>query len=207
MNKDLLIERIEKLCKQKGVNMTTAFTSSGVGKNFRSNLKTADPSEKNLSLLAKYFNVSVEYLLGEEDEEALIRRAIEVVIEWLTDNDYSVEEEENDTYSIGKDGQYIYLSHSDLARESLRIKAAAQEGFELAMLSWQQKQFPAAVHIERSNNHLFNAINESPNATLNISGAKGFSQQELELVDMFRGFSLEKQLKLLTYAFQLKENK
>lgn len=207
MNKDLLIERIDKLCKQKGVNMTTAFTSSGVGKNFRSNLKTADPSEKNLSLLAKYFNVSVEYLLGEEDEEALIHRAIEVVLEWLTDNDYSVEEEENDTYSIGKDGQYIYLSHSDLAQESLRIKAAAQEGFELAMLSWQQKQFPATVHIERSNNHLFNAINESPNATLNINGSEGFSQQELELVDMFRGFSLEKQLKLLTYAFQLKENK
>lgn len=207
MNKDLLIQRIEKLCKQKGVNMTTAFTSSGVGKNFRSNLKTSDPSDKNLSLLAKYFGVSVKYLLGEEDEEALVRRAVEVVLEWLTDNEYSIEEDDNNTYTIGKDGQYIYLSHADLARESLGIKAAAQEGFELAMLNWQQKQFPSVVHIERSNNHLFNAINESPNATLNINGKEGFSSQELELIDMFRNFSLEKQLKLLNYAFHLKENK
>ena len=187
--------------------MTTAFTSSGVGKNFRSNLKTADPSDKNLSLLAKYFGVSVKYLLGEEDEEALVRRAVEVVLEWLTDNEYSIEEDDNNTYTIGKDGQYIYLSRADLARESLGIKAAAQEGFELAMLNWQQKQFPSVVHIERSNNHLFNAINESPNATLNINGKEGFSSQELELIDMFRNFSLEKQLKLLNYAFQLKENK
>ena len=41
MNKDLLIERIAALCKEKGVNVTTAFEESGVGKNFRSNLKTS----------------------------------------------------------------------------------------------------------------------------------------------------------------------
>ena len=69
MNKDLLIERIAALCKEKGVNVTTAFEESGVGKNFRSNLKTSNPSDKNLYLLAKYFNVTVEYLIGEENEE------------------------------------------------------------------------------------------------------------------------------------------
>ena len=39
MNKELLMERITALCKEKGVNLTTAFEQSGVGKNFRSNLK------------------------------------------------------------------------------------------------------------------------------------------------------------------------
>ena len=40
MNKELLMERITALCKEKGVNLTTAFEQSGVGKNFRSNMKT-----------------------------------------------------------------------------------------------------------------------------------------------------------------------
>ena len=62
------MERITALCKEKGVNLTTAFEQSGVGKNFRSNLKTSNPSDKKLYLLAKYFNVSSEYLLGEETE-------------------------------------------------------------------------------------------------------------------------------------------
>ena len=39
MDKELLMERITALCKEKGVNLTTAFEQSGVGKNFRSNLK------------------------------------------------------------------------------------------------------------------------------------------------------------------------
>ena len=86
MNKELLIERIAALCKEKGVNMHTAFVESGAGKNFKSNLKTSDPSDKNLALLAKYFNVTVAYLLGEETTEDLTRRAMGLVIEWLIDN-------------------------------------------------------------------------------------------------------------------------
>lgn len=46
MDKELLMERITALCKEKGVNLTTAFEQSGVGKNFRSNLKTSNPSDK-----------------------------------------------------------------------------------------------------------------------------------------------------------------
>lgn len=68
MNTDLLLERIALLCKEKGVNKTTAYIESAVGKNFGSNLKTAKPSKKNLSLLARYFDCSVEYLTGVTDE-------------------------------------------------------------------------------------------------------------------------------------------
>lgn len=161
MDKELLMERITALCKEKGVNLTTAFEQSGVGKNFRSNLKTSNPSDKNLYLLAKYFNVSIEYLLGKETEEDLARKALGLVLEWLEDNGFEVQQDERDDYSIGKDGHYIYLSSADFAAESLRIKAVAEQGFELAMEKWEQKRFPS-IHIDRCNNHLFNAINESP---------------------------------------------
>lgn len=206
MNKELLMERITALCKEKGVNLTTAFEQSGVGKNFRSNLKTSNPSDKNLYLLAKYFNVSIEYLLGEETEEDLARKALGLVLEWLEDNGFEVQQDERDDYSIGKDGHYIYLSSADFTAESLRIKAVAEQGFELAMEKWEQKRFPS-VHIDRCNNHLFNAINENPNATLNINGTEGFTAQELELIDLYRNFPLRKQMELLNYAFSLKEGK
>lgn len=115
-----------------------------------------------------------------------------------------MEQDENDTYSIGKDGEYIHIPSCDLALESLKIKAVSEDGFELAMEDWERRSFPI-VNIERCNNHLFNAINESPNATLTISGNQGFSAQELELIEMYRTFPLEKQLKLLSFAFGLKE--
>lgn len=67
MDNALLLKRIDELCKEKGVNKTTAFTESHVGKNFASNLKTANPSQKNLTLLAEYFNCTIEYLLGKSD--------------------------------------------------------------------------------------------------------------------------------------------
>lgn len=88
----------------------------------------------------------------------------------------------------------------------ISAKAVAEQGFELAMEKWEQKRFPS-VHIDRCNNHLFNAINESPNATLNINGTEGFTAQELELIDLYRNFPLRKQMELLNYAFSLKEGK
>lgn len=145
MNKELLLERIAALCKEKGVNVTTAFEQSGVGKNFRSNLKTSNPSKKNLYLLAEYFNVSVEYLVGEENTEDLTRKAMGLMIEWLTDNEYDISEDENNVYTIGKDGQYVYLTNADLATESLAIKATAEEGFELAMLDWERRNFASKL--------------------------------------------------------------
>ena len=65
MDKDLLIKRIELLCKERKIKPTTAYIESGVGKNFKSNLSIANPSLGKIILLAEYFNVSREYLLGE----------------------------------------------------------------------------------------------------------------------------------------------
>ena len=54
MNKTVLIDRIEKLCSERGITMNTAFMESGVGKNFKSNLKTANPTVGKLMLQIIY---------------------------------------------------------------------------------------------------------------------------------------------------------
>lgn len=69
VDKALLIARIEELAKEKGVNLNTAFIESRVGKNFKSNLGIANPSEGKIRMLATYFGVSVDYLLGNEKEK------------------------------------------------------------------------------------------------------------------------------------------
>ena len=68
MNKTVILERIEELCKERGITLNTAFMESGVGKNFKSNMKTANPTLGKLTMLSMYFNVSREYLLGESDK-------------------------------------------------------------------------------------------------------------------------------------------
>lgn len=68
MNKTVLIERLEKLCLERGISLNTAFTESGVGKNFKSNLKTANPTIGKITMLSMYFDVSREYLMGISDK-------------------------------------------------------------------------------------------------------------------------------------------
>ena len=68
MNKTVLIERIEKLCAERGITLNTAFVESGVGKNFKSNLKTANPTVGKVIMLSMYFGVSKEYLMGISDK-------------------------------------------------------------------------------------------------------------------------------------------
>lgn len=67
MNKQILIKNIDFLCEQRKISRTTAFTESKVGKNFVSNMKNSNPTIGKLTMLANYFGVTVEYLLGKED--------------------------------------------------------------------------------------------------------------------------------------------
>ena len=69
ITKNTVIDRIKILCEQKRISLNTAFVESGVGKNFKSNLKNANPSMGKLTMLANYFDVSVGYLLGEKLSE------------------------------------------------------------------------------------------------------------------------------------------
>ena len=67
INIEILMSRIEKLCADRRISLHAAFIGSGVGKNFKSNMKTANPSVGKVTMLANYFGVTVDYLLGNTD--------------------------------------------------------------------------------------------------------------------------------------------
>lgn len=89
MNNQILISRINELCKIKSITRNKAFTESRVGKNFISNLRSANPSEGKLTMLADYFGVSVEYLKGETDDKEPISKT-QTAIPLLTEEETTI---------------------------------------------------------------------------------------------------------------------
>lgn len=67
-NRELLIDRIKELSQAKSISATKALQESGAGKDFIANLKKGQaPSIEKIAIVADYFNVSVDYLLGKEE--------------------------------------------------------------------------------------------------------------------------------------------
>lgn len=69
MDKNLLLSRIESLANEQGKNLTTVFVESGAGKNFKSNMKTAEPSLGKITLIANYLGTTADYLIGKTDKK------------------------------------------------------------------------------------------------------------------------------------------
>jgi transcriptional regulator with XRE-family HTH domain len=67
-----LYTRIEKLCKERNINITTMCKDSGASRGSLSDLKFGRKqslSVDTLTKIASYFNISVDALLGEEEKE------------------------------------------------------------------------------------------------------------------------------------------
>ena len=65
MDFDRLQNVIQKLCDKRGIKPRTAYEESGVGRSFYDNIRKGSvPSVEKLQALAVYFNVSVDYLIG-----------------------------------------------------------------------------------------------------------------------------------------------
>lgn len=65
INSELIVEIVEKLVDQRKISKNQALIESGAGKDFIANLKKNQiPSMLKVIQLAKYFNVSTDYLLG-----------------------------------------------------------------------------------------------------------------------------------------------
>lgn len=63
-------ERIKKLAKNRSKSLKQVAIDLGLGENYIYTLKTKKPTATNLEKLADYFHVSVDYLLGREDEKS-----------------------------------------------------------------------------------------------------------------------------------------
>lgn len=74
-----MYNRIESLCKEHGINITRMCKEASVTRALLTELKmgrTETLTAKTLSKIAAYFNVSVDYLIGNEQKE---KAAIDVV--------------------------------------------------------------------------------------------------------------------------------
>lgn len=60
-------ERIKYLANKQGKSLNKVEEDLGYGKNVLYRLKNSNPSTERLQEIADYFNVSVDYLLGRED--------------------------------------------------------------------------------------------------------------------------------------------
>lgn len=68
MNLERLQNVVKSLCNKKGVTQKEALTQSGAGDRFFQNIRQGSvPSVEKLQALAVYFNVSVDYLIGNTD--------------------------------------------------------------------------------------------------------------------------------------------
>ncbi len=61
------LERIKLLAKKQGKSLQKVSSDLGFGVNYFYRLKTQQPTAEKLTLIADYFHVSVDYLLGRED--------------------------------------------------------------------------------------------------------------------------------------------
>lgn len=63
-----LFERIKSLANQRDKSMKEVALELGFSENLFYRWKTTEPKARDLQKVADYFNVSVDYLLGREDD-------------------------------------------------------------------------------------------------------------------------------------------
>lgn len=65
-----LKERIQYLCNQNGVSVNKLEQELGFGKGYISKLGKSKPNTAKAKQIADYFDVPIDYLLGEDDNNA-----------------------------------------------------------------------------------------------------------------------------------------
>lgn len=68
MELNRILHVLKEQCSKKGVTQKEALAKSGAGEKFAQNIKAGStPSIEKLQALAKYFGVSIDYLVGNTD--------------------------------------------------------------------------------------------------------------------------------------------
>ena len=66
----ITLERIKALCEKLGITVSKLESDLGFGANTIYKWKQSDPSSGKLNRVAEYLGVTVDYLLGNTDEDA-----------------------------------------------------------------------------------------------------------------------------------------
>lgn len=68
----MLFDRIKQLARNRGVSLKKVATDLGFGENTIYKWKTQSPKAEYLEKVADYFDVTVDYLLGRNDEADMV---------------------------------------------------------------------------------------------------------------------------------------
>lgn len=71
-------DRLKMLCDKQGISVNVLEERIGIGKNSLYSWKKKIPGGKNLQLVADYFDVSADYLLGREEKERVFLNGVDL---------------------------------------------------------------------------------------------------------------------------------
>ena len=78
-----MIERIKSLCEERNMNLTALERELGFGKSTMRKWERNAPAVDKVMLVADFFNVTVDYLIGRTDDRALDVEATSEELEFL----------------------------------------------------------------------------------------------------------------------------
>jgi transcriptional regulator with XRE-family HTH domain len=127
-----VFDRLKYLCDKQGISINTLEERIGLSKNVLYSWKKKVPGGNNLKLVADYFGVTTDYLLGRTDtpqfsrkDERDVQRLIQEMINGLSDKSYA---------HMNNGGEELDEEAAELLRDSLertarRAKLLAKEKF------------------------------------------------------------------------------
>lgn len=144
-------DKIRELIREKGLTQNQFNEAVHISKNTLRNWEKAGavpPSAWNtLVMIAQFFAVPIEVLTGETDDRFIHAKAVDDFLEYLENNGFVFEENEDETVTIGIDGKYLRYTRKDFM--ALCEQFYSQSGPELAMKSWAREMFPTREDLKR----------------------------------------------------------
>lgn len=81
----MIFERIQELAKKRDKSLQDIAVELDFSKNLFYRWKTSEPKARDVQKVADYFNVSVDYLLGREEQKPLTEDDLSVLFRLNTD--------------------------------------------------------------------------------------------------------------------------
>lgn len=149
-------ERLNQLCAEHNVKLTNVVKELGMSTGNQSKWKNGVvPKSDILKKFAGYFNVSVDYLLGNTiyrtvDEaatafEITADRAVENLVEWLEDHEFEVGSNDNDNgagveWYISKNGKIRHYEENMFKAECVSLSETIVNAGDFIYEQWTASQ-------------------------------------------------------------------